>query len=130
MDTSDFWYNEDRRNVNETLLLAAEEYKNFLDSKDIPVKVDEIEITLSTFLDAVLYPEHTRNRAKMTIFGPGNGHFPGGAVGCALAISAGPMRGRCQNRLRRGDRLYCNKEIHKKGRCRYHWRRFRIKHHL
>ncbi len=124
------WGNEERRNVNESLLLAVEQYKNFLDSKNMFNKVNEIEITLSSLIDNVLYPENVRNRGKINIFGPENMYFPGGAVGCSLAINAGPRRGRCQNRLYRGVRLYCNKEIHKKRRCQYHWRLFRQKHHL
>nr|QBK85926.1 MAG: hypothetical protein LCMAC101_05210 [Marseillevirus LCMAC101] len=127
------WEDEERRNANEFLHFAVEQYKNFLDpqikSNDFQSVIDEIEITLSSLIDNVIYPEHVRNRGRINIFAQPPGSL-GGPIGCALAIHAGPRRGRCQNRLYRGVRLYCNKEIHKKGRCRYHLRKFRQKHYL
>ena len=122
------WDNEERRNVNKSLLLAVEQYKNFLDSKNMFNKVNEMEITLSSLVNNVLYPENVRNRGKIDTYEyPAD---PGGPIRCSIVIRAGPRRGRCQNRLYRGVRMYCNKEIHKKRRCQYHWRLFRQKHHL
>jgi len=122
-----YWEDDERRSANEFLHSSVEYYKNFLNSKADPDKLDEIAMTLSSLLNTVIYPNCIRNRGRMTFLPISE---PGRTFGCAFAIHAGPRRGRCQNRLYRGVRLYCNKEIHKKGRCRYHLRKFRQKHYL